>query len=168
MPPPSTAVVWRSVGLTLRVVTVISLLVSLIIISTNTATLSSNFSRIEIRFQDVKAYRYVLATIVIGLVYSLLQTAFTIYHVTTGNRIAGDALYIFDFYGDKLISYLLATGTGAGFGVTVDLKDANSGTNTGIDKFFNKANAASSILLLAFIFTAISSVLSSLALPKKA
>lgn len=68
----------------------------------------------------------------------------------------------------QLISYLLATGTGAGFGVTVDLKDANSGTVSGLDKFYNKGNAASSILLLAFIFTAISSILSSLALPKRA
>ncbi|KAL8145696.1 CASP-like protein 4D1 [Apium graveolens] len=167
MPPPSTAVVWRSVGLVLRVLTVICLVISLIIITTNTATLPSNFGQIKIRFQDVKAYRYVLATIVIGLVYGFLQTAFAIYHVTSGNRInGGDALYFFDFYGDKLISYLLATGTGAGFGVTVDLKDANS--VSALDKFFNKASAASSILLLAFIFMAISSILSSLSLPKRA
>lgn len=69
----------------------------------------------------------------------------------------------------QLISYVLATGTGAGFGVTVDLKDANSGTaGSEIDKFFNKGTAACSILLFAFIFTAISSILSSLSLPKRA
>lgn len=61
---------------------------------------------------------------------------------------------------------MLATGTGAGFGATIDLKDA-SGGDSSIDKFFDKASAAASILLLAFVFTAISSILSSLSLPKR-
>lgn len=63
----------------------------------------------------------------------------------------------------QVISYVLATGVGAAFGATIDLKEASSGAN----KFFNKGSAAASLLLLAFLFTAASSVFSSLALPKK-
>lgn len=63
----------------------------------------------------------------------------------------------------QVISYVLATGVGAAFGATIDLKEASAGAN----KFFNQGSAAASLLLLAFMFTAVSSVFSSLALPKK-
>lgn len=48
-----------------------------------------------------------LATIVIGMAYTLLQTAFTIFELNTGNRLGGNGLggnglYYFDFYGDKV------------------------------------------------------------------
>lgn len=64
----------------------------------------------------------------------------------------------------QVISYLLATGAAAGFGLTVDL---NVGNVSETDGFLNKANAAASILLIGFVFSAVSSVFSAYSLPKK-
>ncbi|KAL8102987.1 CASP-like protein PIMP1 [Apium graveolens] len=167
-PPPPTPVVAPLIKLVVRVLTFICLLISLIILTTNTASVFINFNEFKLRFQDVKAYRYMLATIVIGIAYTLLQTAFTIYEATRENRIGGSSFLLFDFYGDKFISLLLATGTGAGFGVTVDLKDQFGDVTSSFDKFFNKGYAVSSMLLIAVLFTAVSSIFSSLSLPKRA
>lgn len=65
------------------------------------------------------------------------------------------------------MSYILATGTGAAFGATLDLKEVFSELGSNYNKFFNKGSAAASFILFAFLFTAVSSVFSSLALPKK-
>ncbi|KAM7499262.1 hypothetical protein LguiA_023676 [Lonicera macranthoides] len=167
MAPPPTTVVSPVVALLVRVLTFACLLISIVILTTNTATLTLNFAEIKLRFKDIYAYRYMVASIVFGIVYTLLQIAFTIYQVSTGNRLGGDGIYLFDFYGDKLISYVLATGTGAGFGVTKDLKAGFAGTSSSIDEFFNKGYAAASILLFAFLFSAVSSIFSSLSLPKR-
>ncbi|KAL0003077.1 hypothetical protein SO802_016858 [Lithocarpus litseifolius] len=112
---------------------------------------------------------YMLATNVIGFAYTLLQIAFSIFHIIMGNHlINGDGGALLDFYGDKVISYLLATGAAAGFGVTVDLKATFDGFGLVIDKsFYEKAYASASLLLLAFVCTAILSVISSYAVPKK-
>ncbi|KAI8030203.1 CASP-like protein 4D1 [Camellia lanceoleosa] len=165
-PPPST-VVSPVVTLMLRVLTFIFLLISLIILATNNTILSTNIATIKIRFSDVYAYKYMLFTILIGLAYTLLQTLFTIYQMSTGNRLGGDCLCQFDFYADKLMSYILATGAAAGFGATIDLKSVLEGNGSGLDHFFNKGNAAASLLLLGFLCTAVLSILSSLALPKR-
>ncbi|KAH6806307.1 hypothetical protein C2S53_012467 [Perilla frutescens var. hirtella] len=156
-PPPSTPAVSPLVSLIIRVLTFVSLLISVIVIATNNSYVGDT----KFKFDDFYAYRYMLATGVIGIAYTLLQTAFTIFFVSTGNRIGGDGLAFVDFYGDKALSYLLATGAAAGFGLTVDL---NRGGSNG---FLNKANAAASLLFLGFIFSAISSIFSSLSLPKR-
>lgn len=64
----------------------------------------------------------------------------------------------------QALSYLLATGAAAGFGLTVDLHRRNSSR---FDDVFNKANASASLLLIGFMFSAVSSVVSSFSLPKK-
>ncbi|KAL7253143.1 hypothetical protein ACSBR1_007631 [Camellia fascicularis] len=167
MAPPHSTVVSPAVTLLLRVLTFVFLLISLIILTTNTATLSISFSTFKIRFNDVYAYRYMLATIVIGIAYTLLQTVFTIYQLSTGNRLGGDRLFQFDFYADKVMSYILATGAAAGFGATIDLKSVFEGTSSSFDQFFNKGKAAASLLLLGFLCAAVLSIFSSLALPKR-
>ncbi|CAI0472826.1 unnamed protein product [Linum tenue] len=83
----------------------------------------------------------------------------------------------FDFYGDKLVSYLLATAVGAGFLVCADLKvnldkmlktleDANTAglgdSRENYDKFFNMGFLATTLLFLAFVCMAVVSVLSSI------
>ena len=67
----------------------------------------------------------------------------------------------------QVISYILATGAAAAFGATKDMKPLLSLATIGSDKFFNKGYASASLLLLGFVCTAILSVLSSYALPKK-
>ncbi|CAB4301152.1 unnamed protein product [Prunus armeniaca] len=71
----------------------------------------------------------------------------------------------------QLISNLLATGTCAGFAVTVDTKrltDADPRFES-IDmrEFYDKAYASASLLLLAFCSTAMLSIISSYTLPKR-
>ncbi|KAK4480685.1 hypothetical protein RD792_013763 [Penstemon davidsonii] len=100
------------------------------------------------------------------MAYTILQIAFTIFYVSSGNRFGGDALTLFDFYGDKVLSYLLATGAAACFGLTVDL-NRDPGNDSEAQGFLNKANAAASLLFIGFIFSAVSSVFSSLSLPKR-
>ena len=65
---------------------------------------------------------------------------------------------------EQVISYMLATGAAAGFGITVDFNRLLL-KGTDASDFLNKANAAAGLLIVAFLFSAISSVFSSLALP---
>ncbi|XP_009761561.1 CASP-like protein PIMP1 [Nicotiana tabacum] len=167
MAPPPTTTIPPFVGLIVRVLTFICLLISLILIATNTKTIPTNIGDVKIKFSDFYAYRYLIATVVIGMAYTLLQTAFSIFLVTTGNRLGGEGFCLFDFYGDKFISYFLATGAAASFGMTQDLKQLQNGDDT-LNKFLGIADAAASLCLLGFIFAAVSSVFSSYALPKRA
>ncbi|KAL7147971.1 hypothetical protein ABFS83_06G146900 [Erythranthe nasuta] len=164
-PPPSTAVS-PVVALIIRVITLISLVICLIIISTNSATTYTDFLAIKVKSTDFYAYRYMLASAVIGLAYTLLQTAFAIFHATTGNRLGGDGFALVDFFGDKALSYILATGAAAGFGLAVDLKRIGIASDAE-HNFLNKGNAAAGVLFIGFIFSAVSSVFSSFSLPKR-
>lgn len=70
---------------------------------------------------------------------------------------------------EQIISYLLATGAAAGFGVTTDMNaysDQELGGSAAIDEFCSKGYASASLVLIAFTCTAISSVMSSHALAK--
>nr|GMC96013.1 CASP-like protein PIMP1 [Ipomoea batatas] len=165
-PPPSTAIS-PVVVLAVRILTFVCLLISLILITTNNVTLSSSDydGGLKIKFNDLYAYRYLVSTVVLGIAYTLLQTAFSIFQVSTGNRIGGEGFCLFDFYGDKVVSYLLATGAAASFGMTVELKRNDPGKD--MDKFLNMGNAAASLCFIGFLFAAASSVFSSYALPKR-
>ncbi|XP_027111003.1 CASP-like protein PIMP1 [Coffea arabica] len=166
-PPPSTAVS-PIVSLLVRILTFVCLLISVIILITNTYTERSDYGDVKTKFTDFHAYRYLLGAIVIGLAYTLFQTALTIFLVSTGNRIGGDGMLQLDFYGDKVISYVLATGAAASFGMTQDFKRLVDRSDSGVDKFLSKADAATSLCLLGFLFAAISSIFSAFSLPKRA
>jgi hypothetical protein len=71
--------------------------------------------------------------------------------------------YIY-FFG-QIISYFLLSGSAAGFGASEDLHRFSGEI---LDSFFGKANASASLLLFGFIATAIASIFTSFALPKKA
>lgn len=64
------------------------------------------------------------------------------------------------------MSYVLATGAAAGFGVTVDLKRITDAEGLEMSKFYEKAYASASLLLLAFICTAVLSIISAFILPR--
>lgn len=65
----------------------------------------------------------------------------------------------------QFLSYLLATGTAAGFGLSVDLQTLDPDDYFGT--FFDKAYAASALLLFAFFCSAAVSIISSFALSKR-
>ncbi|CAL9008026.1 unnamed protein product [Prunus brigantina] len=151
----------RIASLILRILTFILLLISLIVLATNTIGSSDDDSKV--RFTDFYAYRYMLATIVIGIAYTLLQLVLTIFNIVR----SGDSMPFLDFFGDKFISYVLATGAAAGFGLTVDLKRLMDASEVDTLNFDDKAFASASLLLLAFVTTAILSIISAYTLPKR-
>ncbi|KAK6249860.1 hypothetical protein SCA6_003865 [Theobroma cacao] len=97
---------------------------------------------------------------------------FAIYYACTEKRlIRGGFLPAFDFYGDKVMAFLLATGVGAGFLVTVELKEFLGDLfnefgadlkDSPFESFFNKGYLAVSLLAGAFLCMAVLSVFSSL------
>ncbi|XP_073139090.1 CASP-like protein PIMP1 [Henckelia pumila] len=167
MAPPPSQVVSPFVSLILRIVTLICLLISLILLITVDGTaLLPDYGHTKVKFKDVQAFKYMCAAIVIGIVYSLLQTTFTVIQINSGSRFGGDGFVYIDFYGDKIISYILINGAAASFGFTQDMRDLVD--LLGITGFANKVNAAAALCTLGFLFTAILSILSSMALPEKA
>ncbi|KAE9604925.1 hypothetical protein Lal_00036682 [Lupinus albus] len=165
---PSSATVSKTVLLVLRVLTFVFLLIALIIIVLDKETQDTIAGPFQVKFNDVHAYRYMLSTIVIGFVYNLLQLGLSIFNVISGKRvISGDVGYLFDFFGDKIISYILVSGSACGFGVSDDLHSVSKAEDLPFNSFFSKANASASLLLIGFLFTAIASVFTSFALPNK-
>nr|XP_016471250.1 PREDICTED: CASP-like protein PIMP1 [Nicotiana tabacum] len=127
----------------------------------------------DIKATDFYAYRqtsfllsntsvtYFISAIAIGMAYTLLLAVLTILHAVCETPIGVRGFAYFEFYSEKVTSYLLATGAAAGLGFSAEC----SNKNLGID-FFNVANAAASLLLLGSFFPALSSILSSLNLTK--
>ncbi|KAM3236729.1 CASP-like protein PIMP1 [Capsicum annuum] len=157
------------VPLVIRFITFIFLLVSLIVIATNSFDAFDIYGfPIKVESTDIHVYRYMISADVIGMAYILLLFVLTIFQVKSGSPIDGGLAY-FEFYGDKVILFLLATGAAAGLGLTVEYNRLMDKDNTteDIQNFINIANASASLLLLGSISSAISSVFSSLNLPKR-
>ncbi|XP_022992767.1 CASP-like protein 4D1 [Cucurbita maxima] len=147
----------RVTCLILRILTFVFLFISFFVLVTTSQTVES----VKFHFNNFHTYRYVLATIIIGIVFNLLQIAFSLFNIVKG----ATGTILFDFFGDKFLSYLLATGTAAGFGLSVDLQTLDPDDYFGT--FFDKAYAASALLLFAFFCSAAVSILSSFALSKR-
>ncbi|XP_071687308.1 CASP-like protein 4D1 [Rutidosis leptorrhynchoides] len=176
----SRAQVLAIVSLTIRVATWLCLLASLIILASNTSTINANA---KLEFNSIYAYRYMMSAIVIGFAYTSVQVLFEIYQVTIGKNIVTNIHFPkIIFYGDKFLLCMLATGVGAAFGATLDLKKnidalddalaplgfrSLSRLRTKLDNFYNMAYVSAGFLLIAFLCSIVSSILSSLALLKR-
>ncbi|KAL1361224.1 CASP-like protein 4D1 [Arachis ipaensis] len=165
---PSSSTVSRSVILVLRVLTFVFLLIALILISVTKGTEDTTNGSVEAKFSDIHAYRYMISTIVIGFVYNLMQMVLSIFNVVSEKHVCGDFGYVFDFFGDKIISYFLISGSAAGYGASEDLHRFFKAEDLPFNSFFAKANASASLLLVGFLCNAIASIFTSFALPKKA
>ncbi|KAE7996795.1 hypothetical protein FH972_001486 [Carpinus fangiana] len=111
------------------------------------------------------SYKYMFGTGVIGIAYNFLQIiSFAICRMLMDND--SDVYSLIEFYGDKAVSYILATGAAAGFGAIIDLKKIKL-YDADLTGFFNIGYASALLLFLAFLCTAILSILSSYALPRK-
>jgi len=132
---------------------------------------------------DIMAFRYVLSAAAIGAAYSTIQLPFNIYYARTNKRlIRHGCMPKFDFYSDKVVTLVLASGVGAGFAAAVELRKAFkllltvialSQLATGDDStsvpdigefndFFEKAIISSGILLVATVCMAVVSILTSI------
>ncbi|XP_055825493.1 CASP-like protein 4D1 [Solanum dulcamara] len=112
---------------------------------------------IKSEFRGIKSYRYVLGAAAGGVFYSLIQLPFAMYHAIKEKRIIrGKFLPMFDFYGDKVIAFLLASGVGLGFGVSFEFKDIKRGET------LERGYIASALLLAGFITMALLTILTSM------
>ncbi|KAK6148003.1 hypothetical protein DH2020_018915 [Rehmannia glutinosa] len=146
--------------LSLRIFTLLALAASVVLMGLN------NFKDDDgskTKFTDLIAYRYVFASGVIGFLYTLIQIPFAIYNVIKEKRwIRNGFLQEFDFYGDKVMAFLLASGVGVGFGVTFELKRAfDEVFNDKAKKFLDMGNISTGLLLVGFVFMALLTILSS-------
>ncbi|XP_059458487.1 CASP-like protein 4D1 [Corylus avellana] len=154
--------------LSLRGLSVLFLIASTILLIMDKSSGSNKKGNYRIRYKDFSSYKYMVGTGVIGIAYNFLQIiSFAIFRMLMNND--SDVYRLIEFYGDKAVSYILATGAAAGFGATIDLKKVLQNADVPLDLsgFFNIGYASTLLLFLAFLCTAILSILSSYALPKK-
>ncbi|XP_074327926.1 CASP-like protein 4D1 [Apium graveolens] len=113
-------------SLVLRLFSLLFLAASVVVMVANNVTDFAGFYDIDgtkNQFTDHITYRYVVAVGSIGALYALIQIPFGVYHLCTGKRwIRNGCLPIYDFYCDMVISFLLATASGAGFALTYELR----------------------------------------------
>ncbi|KAJ9141602.1 hypothetical protein P3X46_032114 [Hevea brasiliensis] len=171
--------------LALRILTLSALVACVVVFIINSVSvkvviedLTINNEPTKITVRDFIAYRFVISTAIIGTAYTILQLPFALNYACTGKRMMrNECLPEFDFYGDKVISFLLATGAGAGFAVSFELKSILKDLFTAIEdptipeiqeskasynRFLNRGIIATAVLSLGFLCTAIISVLSSI------
>ncbi|XP_022886901.1 CASP-like protein 4D1 [Olea europaea var. sylvestris] len=167
----------RNSVLVLRIFALLLLATSVALMVINNFT---NSDGTKTKFSDLIAYsaaflctcRYVLATALAGVAYTLIQIPFAIYNVVNEKRLIRNGfLQEFDFYGDKIIAFLLATGVGVGFGVSCEIKRAIKQSGAVEDeetlktnKFLDKGNISSGLLLGGFVCMAVLCILSSIRL----
>ncbi|XP_068307613.1 CASP-like protein 4D1 [Pyrus communis] len=174
---PSSKAIPNSI-LVLRIFTLLSLVGSGVLLVLDNFTLEDGT---ETHFYDILSFRFILSTAAIGAAYTLFQLPFGIYYALTEKRlIRNECMPQFDFYGDNLVSLLLASGVGAGFGVGFDFKkflkfifpvlaalggfpeselDEAQSKNS---SFFDKEIIATGILLFGAVCMSVVSVLSSI------
>ncbi|XP_074376964.1 CASP-like protein 4D1 [Apium graveolens] len=150
-------------SLGLRILSLLLLVASVIVMVT--CSIPDFIDDSNDRFTILFTYRYVFAIGIVGCLYSLVQIIFGGYHVYTHNRcIRNGCLPIFDLYGNMLISFLLATATGAGFAVTYEInKYFDIVVELGGSRnFLNQLFVSVGFLFTGFICMAILSVVSSI------
>ncbi|KAL8520758.1 hypothetical protein ACS0TY_011345 [Phlomoides rotata] len=152
--------------LTARVVAAVSLIVSAVIVRTNHVTLSNGY---VFNYNDLRSFKYIFFVTLFGIGYTLLQLPFAIYYMKTKKHLINNYRFLeIDFYADKVVAFVLATGVGAAFGVTVDMKRL-WGLSDDADKiqdFYTMAYIPAVFLLVASISCLVSTIHSSLTLTR--
>ncbi|KAK1390152.1 hypothetical protein POM88_018330 [Heracleum sosnowskyi] len=167
------------VSLGARIVTTASLVASIIILKSAKVTYKVDGDKYHFSYNESSTYQYVLLSMLVGFAYNLLQIPSAIYYLKTGKSLINYyGFFLFDLYGDKLGLLLLATSTGASFGATLEIKRAADDLKTigghdasdyksKIGDFSSMAYLSAGLLLIAFVSSAVSSIISSLALSRK-
>lgn len=158
------AKILHRIELFLRIVTLAFLVAGIVVLALNQAaniTTSSNGNKVvsTLKFLHLASYKYIFAAIIISQTYITVQIVFSLCRLVTGIQ-RGLIIRYFDFIGDKILTYLLATGAAAAFGASIDMEIS------GDSSYLNQGKTAASLVLIAFFFSAISSVISSHSLPK--
>ncbi|TKY45283.1 CASP protein 4D1 [Spatholobus suberectus] len=152
--------------LVLRIVSIATAVATIALLVTNNSTFDNGA---ELKYQDFTSYSLVVAIAAIACAYCIVQLPFAIYYAIRQKRLISNRFMPeFDFYGDKVTSLLLATGIGAGFVLSVELKkfiDSKTyGSNdykSTYNKIFIRGFIASTFLLITFLSMVVISFISS-------
>ncbi|XP_065857582.1 CASP-like protein 4D1 [Euphorbia lathyris] len=122
-------------------------------------------------FKSFIAFRYLLSTAAIGCLYALIQLPFATYYAYNPKKL----IPTFHFLGDQIVVLLMASGVGAGFAVSLELRkivkqlaeffadvpgiDVEKSNNL---KFLDKVNISTALLLVACFCLALLSIFSSI------
>ncbi|KAL1568676.1 CASP-like protein 4D1 [Salvia divinorum] len=167
-----------------RIITLVSLILSISLISSNSTTITLNNSTSLFNLNDVYSYKYALSTAVAASSYTIYRLRYSIKQLKSGAfHVTNPKNLFYEFLADKVVVIIVATGVGAAFAATVELKtniheledalqvylDTTSFASNvpKFDYFFNKAYFPNIFLLIGLITVGISSYLSSLALMTK-
>ncbi|WOK97528.1 hypothetical protein Cni_G06236 [Canna indica] len=168
-------------ALALRIFVFFFSLVALIILATTTVTVpdpESETGKSKLRFKDVLAYRYLFSVAIIGCAYALIQIPISALSITKGKKIISRKALRLYIFADLVFALLLASGAGAGFGLTVDLKRAfnkvfkaaglqDDPLVTDVNKALNLVHASTGCILMAAVCMAFVVLISTSALAKK-
>ncbi|XP_057777680.1 CASP-like protein 4D1 [Salvia miltiorrhiza] len=182
-PPPLLSI--ARIAMLVRIITLVFLVLTVSLLGSNSTTIKLPDSTSTFDLNDVYAYQYALATAVIGSSYTIWRLRYSIKQLKSGIfHVTDPKILFYEFLADKVVVALVATGVGAAFAATVELKtkiheledvlQVYLDTTATVfapnvpkfDDFFNKAYFPNMFLLIALFTIGVSSLLSSLALNK--
>ncbi|XP_009610514.1 CASP-like protein 4D1 [Nicotiana tomentosiformis] len=153
-----------------RVITLAACVISLIVLQNNEITWMYNgMEGGKFNYEGYSSYRYMFGVLVAGIIYTIWHIPFAAYYLVAKKRLVDhQGFRMFEFFGDKIILAVLATGAGAALGATVELSKAHFPDyySKQMHNFLSVMYAPSALLVAAFVSSGISSVLSSLNLHK--
>ncbi|KAI5064239.1 hypothetical protein GOP47_0020909 [Adiantum capillus-veneris] len=150
--------------LLLRFLTLAFSLASLVLMITNSATVRRRLH--TVRWTDFDAYRYVLAASAIVCLYSFAEIGLGLWYLFSGRMLMPDSLaQWFDFGHDQGFAYLILSACSAGTAVAHNLRERHILIHGAYgcdeaDSFCTKAEISIGLAYGAFLFIALSSLLS--------
>ncbi|KAL0296536.1 UNVERIFIED_CONTAM: CASP-like protein 4D1 [Sesamum radiatum] len=146
-----------------RVITLVSLIVSAVVLDTNTVTIDDY----RVSYHDFRSYKFMFYVTIIGIGYSVLQIPFAAYYMRKRKHLLPNSAFLhLSFYADKLMIVLLGLSAGAAFGATMDIKKYLGDNLPKLQDFLTVVYIPSAFLLVGCIACGLSSVHSSFALPR--
>ncbi|KAE8667770.1 Detected protein of unknown function [Hibiscus syriacus] len=158
------------VSLVLRIFTLLFAAACIVVLILDKAT---DDDGLKVTFKDVITYKYVVATAVVAATYCLLAIALTLYIVSCLYR---EEAHSWSFLANLIflwrqgvVAFVLATGVGAGFLTTAEVKRFLNGLlesfgarlkDTPFEGFFDRGYLATALLAAAFLCMSILSILS--------
>uniref|UniRef100_A0A804LIQ6 CASP-like protein n=1 Tax=Zea mays TaxID=4577 RepID=A0A804LIQ6_MAIZE len=114
------------------------------------------------QFDRYEEYRYLLAIVSLGLLYSLAQAVRRAYRMRGGaDPVSSASGRLLDFVGDQAIAYLLMSALSAAVPITNRMRSAV------VNNFTDATAAAISMAFFAFVALALSAVVSGYKLSKQ-
>ncbi|BAU02639.1 hypothetical protein LR48_Vigan10g042100 [Vigna angularis] len=160
--------------LALRIVALATSAASMALLVTNSYKFQNGA---EVNYQEFDSYSLVVAIAAITCAYSIVQLPFAVYYAIRHKRLINNGfLPKFDLYADQVISLSLGVAIGAGFALSVELKNFLTEHVINLNNFnfkgpYNKLLVqgliSSAFLLVTFFSMAILSFISSKNQPRQ-